>query len=499
MSSQPLILALDQGTTSTRAVLFNLTGTVVASAQKELRQIYPRPGWVEHDPELIWSDTLEVCRSAINAAGIEPSGIAAMGITNQRETVVVWERATGKPIHNAIVWQDRRTAGLCSEVVGAGREPDIQARTGLVVDAYFSASKLRWLLENVPGARASASRGELLAGTVDSFILWRLTGGAIHATDATNAGRTMLFNIHTQQWDDELLGIWDVPRSILPEVLDSNARFGSTETSLFGASFPVTGIAGDQHAAMVGQVCIDPGMAKCTYGTGAFLLLNTGDTPVSSSNRLLGTLAYRVDGSPTYAFEGSIFSAGSAIQWLRDGIGVIPDAAASQDLARRLPNNGGVFIVPAFTGLGAPYWDPDARGAVLGVTRDTSPAHFARAALEAVGYQTLDLLRAMAADGAQEPVELRVDGGMAVNDWLCQFIADIAGCVVQRPENIETTVLGAALLAATGAGLLDNLSSTAQTWRADRQFQPTMSSDERDKLYAGWQDAVRRVRSTQQG
>jgi glycerol kinase len=495
MTNAPLTLALDQGTTSTRAVLFEKNARPIATAQIELPQIYPRSGWVEHDPEEIWRATKHVIHTVLARASVRFNDVNALGITNQRETVVLWDRATGEPVHNAIVWQDRRTAGLCAEVVSAGHLETIQSKTGLVVDAYFSASKIRWLLDEIPDVRPLAERGEVLFGTIDSFLLWRLTRGTVHGTDATNASRTMLFNIHTQDWDDELLDIWAIPRAMLPVVLDCNAHFGNMHPDILGAAIAITGIAGDQHAAMIGQACFEPGMTKCTYGTGAFLLLNTGDSAVISTNRLLTTPAYRIDGKTTYALEGSIFSAGSAIQWLRDGIGVIPDAAVSGSLAEGLDGNGSVYMVPAFTGLGAPYWDPDARAAIIGITRDTGPAHLARAALESVGYQTLDLLVAMEADGATAPVQLRIDGGMVGNDWLCRFIADMVRCPVQRPANTETTVLGAALLAGLGAGIYPDLESIASVWQADQAYEPEMPSIERNSLYAGWQDAVRRVRS----
>jgi glycerol kinase len=493
MAKPTHILALDQGTTSTRAAVFDRQARRVAMVQRELRQIYPQPGWVEHDPAEIWGAAREVATGALDSAGITCSDVLALGITNQRETVVVWDRETGTPVHNTIVWQDRRTAGLCAEMVAAGLQETIQQKTGLVIDAYFSASKIRWLLDSIPGLRQRALRGEVLAGTIDSFLIWHLTAGKVHATDATNAARTMLFNIRTQDWDDVLLDLWGVPLAMLPEVRDCNAQFGSTSATLFDASIPITGIAGDQHAAMVGQACLQPGMTKCTYGTGAFLLLNTGNQPVESTQQLLTTLAYRIDGKPAYALEGSIFSAGSAIQWLRDGLRIIDSAGSSQRMAAGLASNGGVYLVPAFTGLGAPYWDPDARAALTGVTRDTGPEHLARAALEAVGYQTLDLLRAMEADGAIPPRELRVDGGMVSNDWLCQFIADMAQCPVQRPIDTETTVRGAALLAGLGAGLYDKLDTLADVWEAERLFQPVMPPNERDSLYEGWKNAVQRV------
>jgi glycerol kinase len=489
------ILAIDQGTTSTRSIVFDEKLRIVAQAQKEFEQHLPRSGWVEHDPEDLWSSTVSTCFEALARAGLALTDIAAIGLTNQRETTIVWDRKTGRAIHNAIVWQDRRTAGLCAGVIEAGHEGIIQAKSGLVVDAYFSASKIRWLLDHVDGAMDAAERGDLLFGTVDSFLICRLTNGAVHATDATNAARTMLFNIHSQEWDDELLSIWNVPRAILPDVLDSNARFGQVVAEHFGASIPIIGVAGDQHSAMVGQACFQPGMTKSTYGTGAFLLLNTGNVPVMSNNRLLTTLAYRIDGRSTFALEGSIFSAGSAIQWLRDGLLVIDNAEMSQSLAESMADNSGVYLVPAFTGLGAPYWDPDARAAIIGITRDTSPAHLARAALEAVAYQTRDLLIAMGADGATPPVELRIDGGMVGNDWLCRFIADIVQCPVQRPANVETTVLGAAMLAGLGAGIYSDLSALADLWTADVLYQPAMPVTERDRFYSGWQDAVNRSRT----
>lgn len=490
MSSSPYILALDQGTTSTRAVLFDRDARVVASAQREIPLMYPQPGWVEHDPELIWETVVEVCREA---AGDRQ--VAAMGITNQRETVVLWERSTGKPLHNAIVWQDRRTADLCRQAIDGGLEPLVQERTGLLLDPYFSASKIAWLLEHIPAVREAADRNDLMAGTIDCFLLWRLTGGTVHATDATNAARTMLFNIHSGTWDPELLDAWSIPATILPEVRDCNAAFGTTLNEIIGQEVPITGMAGDQHAATIGQSCFTPGMAKCTYGTGAFLVLNTGDSPVTSANRLLTTLAYQIDGKRTYALEGSIFSAGSAVQWLRDGLGIIPDARASQVLAEQLEDNGGVYMVPAFTGLGAPYWDPDARGTVVGITRDTGPARFARAVLESVGYQTLDLIRAMEGDSGEPLIELRIDGGMVANDWLCQFVADMVECPVRRPANIETTVLGAALLAGLGAGIYPSLEALGELWQDDRSWTPQMDGQERTRLYDGWLDAIDRTRS----
>lgn len=491
-----LILALDQGTTSTRACVFDTAGQILATAQQPLNQIFPQPGWVEHDPMEIVNASLAVCKAVIARAGDLDRPIAALGITNQRETAVIWDRASGQPVHNAIVWQDRRTAELCRTVETAGHAAVIQQETGLVIDAYFSASKIRWLLDNIPGLRDRADRGEVIAGTIDSFLIWHLTGGAVHATDTTNASRTMLFDIHRHRWSRNLLAIWDIPEVILPEVLESNATFGTTTEEVLGLAVPITGVAGDQHAATIGQACFEPGMAKCTYGTGAFLLMNTGSSALRSTNRLLTTPAYRIDGQTTYALEGSIFSAGSAVQWLRDGIGIIENASATEELVLQTSDNHGVYLVPAFTGLGAPWWDPDARGAITGITRDTGPANLARAALESVAYQTKDLLDAMVADGTANPVSLRVDGGMVGNDWLCQFIADIVDCPVQRPANIETTVLGIAILAGIGAGLIEGLPAAAAVWRPDLQFAPDMTVSTRERLYAGWHDAVSRVRTT---
>jgi glycerol kinase len=421
--------------------------------------------------------------------------VAAVGITNQRETAVVWERATGKPIYNAIVWQDRRTTALCKELVAAGHGPMVQQKTGLLIDPYFSGTELAWLMDNVPGARDAAERGELAFGTIDSFLLWRLTGGTVHATDATNASRTMLFNIHEQKWDQELLELLDIPAPLLPEVKDSAADFGATDKQLFGAALPIAGIAGDQQAALVGQAGFGPGMIKSTYGTGCFVVLNTGEQAVTSKNRLLTTLAYRLKGKPTYAIEGSIFVAGAAVQWLRDGLKLIAAAGDSQALAASLEGNRGVYLVPAFTGLGAPYWDPAARGAIFGLTRDTGIAEIVRSALEAVCYQTRDLMAAMQADGGTKLRALRVDGGMARNDWVMQFLADILDLPVERPVVTETTALGAAYLAGLQAGLFKSTADIARRWQRDRLFEPRMKAEQREALYAGWQAAVARVRS----
>jgi glycerol kinase len=493
------ILAIDQGTTSTRSIVFAAEGRPLASAQREFEQHYPHSGWVEHDLETIWQDTLAMGRAAIVQAGLEASDIAAIGITNQRETACLWQRSTGQPVHRAIVWQDRRTAALCRRLVSAGHEDLVRERTGLVIDPYFSATKLAWLLDEVRGARAAAERGELAFGTIDSFLLWRLTGGRVHATDASNASRTMLFNIHTQDWDDDLLEILNIPRAVLPEVKDCSTLFGTTPAELFGAPLPVAGVAGDQQAATVGQACFRPGMLKSTYGTGCFALLNTGEQPVTSRHRLLTTVAYRLDGKPTYCLEGSIFVAGAAVQWLRDSVRMCQQAADTEALASAVEDTSGVYMVPAFVGLGAPHWDPDARGAIFGLTRASGIPQIARAVLESTGYQTRDLMAAMNADLEGLPIapqEVRVDGGMVGNDWLCQFLADILDLPVERPAVTETTALGAACLAALEVGLFPSLDAVVSTWRSERRFDPSMDEARRDALYAGWQDAVRRTLST---
>ncbi len=497
MAGARYVLAIDQGTTSSRAMLFDRAGRPCAASQRELAQHYPKPGWVEHDPEQIWRDVLAVAGEALADAGAGAAEIAAIGIANQRETVVLWERASGRPVHPAIVWQDRRTAARCRGLQDAGHDPLVQARTGLLIDPYFSATKLAWLLDEVVGARAAALRGELAFGTIDSFLLWRLTGGRVHATDATNASRTMLYDIHRQDWDDDLLRLLDIPRGLLPEVRDCSTLFGTTPAELFGAPLPVTGIAGDQQAATVGQACFTPGMLKSTYGTGCFALLNTGQHAVTSRNRLLTTIAYRLGGQATYALEGSIFVAGAAVQWLRDGLKLIGHAGETEALAAGIEGSGGVYLVPAFVGLGAPHWDPDARGAIFGLTRATGIPQIVRAALESVGYQTQDLLAAMSADlGADTDGAVRVDGGMVANDWLCQFLADILNRPVERPGVSETTALGAAYLAGLEVGLYPSLDAVAGAWRLERRFEPQMSAPERQRLFAGWQDAVRRTRST---
>jgi glycerol kinase len=494
MTSAWHVLAIDQGTTSTRAIVFDAAGRPVALAQRELPQIFPGDGLVEHDSEAIWQATLATAREAGAAVGFER--IAAIGIANQRETTLLWDRRDGRPLHNAIVWQDRRGAALCRDLVDGGHDRLIRERTGLEVDSYFSATKLRWLLDHARGDLAEQVRaGELAFGTVDSFLLWRLTGGRHHVTDATNAARTMLFDIHRQVWDPDLLALFDIPASLLPEVRDNAADFGLTDPRWFGRTIPVTGMAGDQHAAMVGQACFAPGMVKSTFGTGAFVLAHTGDRPVASSHRLLTTLAYRLEGRPSYALEGAVFNSGTSVKWLRDMLKVIGGAAETEALARGMADNRGVYFVPAFTGLGAPWWDPDARGALSGLTRDTGIAELARAALEAVGYQTLDLIRAMQADGLTGLGCLRVDGGMAVNDWLMQFLADILDSPVERPLQTETTALGAACLAGLGAGLWQGLDEIAALWQRQARFEPAMRATERTGLVAGWHKAVERVLS----
>jgi glycerol kinase len=493
MPQPPHVLAIDQGTTSTRAIVFDANARAVAVARREHAQHFPAPAWVEHDPEDIWRDIVATVREAIERSSVGVPDIAALGITNQRETSIVWERATGKAIHRAIVWQDRRTAGDCARLKAAGGETLVQLRTGLLLDPYFSATKVAWILDHVPGARARAERGELAFGTIDTFLLWRLTGGRVHATDVTNASRTLLFDIHRQCWDEELLRLLRVPRSLLPEVRDSSALYGSTEPALFGRALPICGIAGDQQAALIGQACFAPGMAKATYGTGCFLLLNTGDTAVASANRMLTTAAYRIKGHMTYAMEGSIFVAGAAVKWLRDGLKLIESAAATAALAAAVPDDHGVYLVPAFVGLGAPYWEPNVRALLCGLTLDASAAHLARAALESVAYQTLDLTTAMARDGARRAEAFRIDGGMAANDWLCQFLADLLDARVERPVELETTALGAAFLAGLAAGVWKDLESVAATWHKAAEFVPSMPAARRAALIAGWRHAIERT------
>ncbi|HLH49977.1 MAG TPA: glycerol kinase GlpK [Roseiarcus sp.] len=494
MSAPPLLLAIDQGTTSTRSIVFRGDLSIAAVAQEEFRQIYPAPGWVEHDPEDIWRTTLSTMRDAMAKAGAEAAQIAAIGLTNQRETTLIWEHETGRPIGNAVVWQDRRTHEACARMKAAGQEGFVAERTGLVLDPYFSATKVAWLLDNIPGARARAERGALAFGTVDSFLLWRLTGGKVHATDATNAARTALFDISRGVWDSELCRLFKVPASILPKVMDCAADFGATEPSILGAPVAIRGVAGDQHAAVIGQACFAPGMAKITYGTGCFALLNTGAAPIVSKKRLLTTIAYQFAGKRTYALEGSIFVAGAAVQWLRDGLGLIRSASDSGALAAQADDAQQVYLVPAFVGLGAPYWDAEARGALFGLTRGAGPKEIARAALESVGYQTRDLVEAMRADWTT-PGEtvLRVDGGMAASDWTMQFIADILGAPVDRPKIMETTALGAAYLAGFAQGLLPAPERFAESWSLERRFTPSLPRDERERKFAGWRDAVRRT------
>jgi glycerol kinase len=487
------VLAIDQGTTSTRAMVFDEHARAVSVARRELPQHYPKPGWVEHDAEDIWRDAVAVSREAIERAGVVSAEIAALGITNQRETVVLWDRADGRPITRAIVWQDRRTAEECARLKAAGSEPMVRARTGLVLDPYFSATKLAWMLEHVPGARRRADRGELAFGTVDSYLLWRLTAGKIHATDVTNASRTLLFDIHRGQWDEELLALFGIPRPLLPEVRDSSEVYGTTAPGLFDTPLPVAGIAGDQQAALVGQACFAPGMVKSTYGTGCFVLLNTGTSAVTSSQGLLTTPAYRIAGRTSYAMEGSIFVAGAAIKWLRDALGIIREAAETEALAAALPEDHGVYMVPAFVGLGAPHWRPDARAVISGLTLAAGRAHLARAALESVAFQTRDLLDGMSADGARYADAIRVDGGMAANGWLCQFLADILDVPVERPEQIETTALGAAFLAGLATGLWPNLKALEATWTRHAVYAPRMATKTRAALLAGWQSALKRA------
>ena len=490
------VLAIDQGTTSSRAMVFRADLSVAGLAQQEFPQHFPSSGWVEHDPEDIWNSTIATCRDALKKANLAAKDIAAIGITNQRETTVVWDRSTGKAIHRAIVWQDRRTADICAKLKDEGHEPTITAKTGLIIDPYFSGTKVAWILDNVPGARERAVRGELLFGTVDCYLLWRLTGGKVHASDATNASRTLLFNIHEGDWDDELLRLIRVPRAMLPEVRDSSHRFGETVPDLFGGAIAVCGIAGDQQAATIGQACFTPGMIKSTYGTGCFALLNTGTTPVASKNKLLTTIAYQLAGKRTYALEGSIFVAGSAVQWLRDGLGVIKQAAETGPLAAKSDPAQSVYLVPAFVGLGAPYWNPRVRGALFGLTRNTGPAELAHAALESVCYQTFDLRDAMRADwpGAKAAnIVLRVDGGMTASDWTMQRLADLLDAPVDRPVIQETTALGAAYLAGLEAGVYPEPAKFADHWRLERRFKPNMSAATRERKLKGWARAVKGV------
>jgi glycerol kinase len=495
------VLAIDQGTTSSRAIVFRGDISIAATAQQEFPQHFPASGWVEHEPEDIWTSTVLVCRDALERAGLKASDIAAIGITNQRETTVVWDRKSGQAVHRAIVWQDRRTADICAKLKAEGHEPTISQKTGLIIDPYFSGTKVAWILDQVPGARKRAEAGELMFGTVDCYLLWRLTAGRVHATDATNASRTLLFNIHTGKWDDELLKILRVPRSMLPEVKDSSAKFGESEASLFGGPIAIAGIAGDQQAATIGQACFMPGMIKSTYGTGCFALLNTGATPVASKNKLLTTIAYQLAGKRTYALEGSIFVAGSAVQWLRDGLKMIMQAAETGPLADQSDSSQSVYLVPAFVGLGAPYWNPRVRGALFGLTRNTGPAELAHAALESVCYQTYDLRQAMRADWPEGKAAnvLRVDGGMTASDWTMQRLADLLDAPVDRPMIQETTALGAAYLAGLSAGVYPEPSRFADNWRLEHRFKPNMSAATRERKLKGWARAVKGVLASDEG
>jgi glycerol kinase len=488
------ILALDQGTTSSRAIIFDHDGTVRSLAQQELTQIFPQPGWVEQDGMEIWSSQVGVAAEAMSRAGLTPADICAIGITNQRETTLVWDKRTGKPVHNAIVWQDRRTAADCDLLQVKGAEQLFREKTGLVLDPYFSGTKLAWILDNVPGARARGEAGELLFGTVDSWLLWNLTGGQMHKTDASNASRTLMFNIHSGAWDEELLGLLRVPAAMLPQVCDSSIIYGETGGGIFAPSIPIAGIAGDQQAALFGQVCATPGMAKNTYGTGCFMLMHTGAKPVVSRNRLLSTVAWRIGGHTEYALEGSVFSAGSAVQWLRDGLGIIKTSAEVEQLADTVPDNGGIYLVPAFTGLGAPHWDPYARGIIVGLTRGATAAHIARAALEGIAFQVADLLRAMEDDARTSLAELRVDGGAVVNNLLMQFQADLLGVPVVRPRINETTALGAAYLAGLAVGFWRDREEIASHWRPDRVFIPAMPEPVAAALRSHWQRALERAK-----
>jgi glycerol kinase len=486
------ILAIDQGTTSSRALVFDADMKVIATAQQEFPQHFPKSGWVEHDPADLWNTTLQTCRDAIAKGGLSATEIAAIGITNQRETTVVWDATTGAPLYNAIVWQDRRTADFCRTLQDAGHDAMITAKTGLLADPYFSGTKLKWILDQTPDARSRAAKGEILFGTVDCFLIWKLTGGKAHVTDATNAARTMLYDIHKGAWSKSICDLFDIPMEMLPTVMDCAADFGTTDAGLLGAPLPIMGVAGDQQAATIGQACFKPGMLKSTYGTGCFALLNTGDTPVTSNNRLLTTIAYQLDGKPTYALEGSIFVAGAVVQWLRDAAGMITDAKDTQALAEQADPEQEVIIVPAFTGLGAPYWNPDCRGAMFGLTRNSGPAEFARAALESVGFQTRDLLEAMHADWQDSGTAptLRVDGGMSASNWAMQFLSDIIDAPVDRPTVLETTAMGAAWLAGQRASLYPDMAGFAVNWAIDQTFTPTMDADKRDARYAGWKRAV---------
>ncbi|MBS3849481.1 glycerol kinase GlpK [Devosia sp. BSSL-BM10] len=491
------ILAIDQGTTSSRAIVFAKDRSIAGSGQKEFTQIFPQDGWVEHDPEEIWESVVWSVKTALEDAKITAKDVAAIGITNQRETTLIWDRKTGKAVHNAIVWQDRRTAAYCATLKKDGHEALVTDKTGLLLDPYFSGTKIKWLLDNVEGVRARAEAGDLAFGTIDSFLIWRLTGGKSHVTDATNAGRTLLFDIADNEWDSELLNLFTVPAALLPAVKDCADDFGTAEVSLFGADIPILGVAGDQHAATIGQACFEPGMLKSTYGTGCFALLNTGTDIVRSKNRLLTTIAYRLNGETVYALEGSIFIAGAAVQWIRDGLKLVKHASETGPLARTADPSQNVYMVPAFVGLGAPWWDADARGAIYGLTRNSGPAEIAKAALEAVCYQTRDLLEAMRKDwGDSGKTVLRVDGGMVASDWTMQFLADILDAPVDRPRILETTALGAAWLAGSKAGVWPDMAEFAASWALDKQFKPEMDATTRDAKIKGWDDAVQRTLTT---
>ena len=490
------ILALDQGTTSSRSILFDHQGRIQSVAQKEFQQIYPSPGWVEHDPTEIWSSQISTASEALTREGIKAESIAGIGITNQRETTIVWDRATGEPIHNAIVWQDRRTSGLCDRLKDRGHADMIRKKTGLILDAYFSGTKIKWILDNVEGARKRAENGELAFGTVDSWLVWNLTGGDTHVTDATNASRTLLYNIHEGRWDEELLSLLDVPKSMLPEVHDSSTVYGKTKVDAFGSTaVPISGIAGDQQAALFGQMCTRPGLGKNTYGTGAFMVQNTGEEAVTSKNNLLTTIGYQLDGTPNYALEGSIFIAGAVVQWLRDELQIIRKAPEVEQLARKVDDNGGAYFVPAFTGLGAPHWDQYARGTIVGLTRGVNRNHIARAAIESMAYQVADVIDAMEADSGIETLELRADGGAAANNLLLQFQADMLGVPVVRPKTLETTALGAAYLAGLAVGFWESQDEIRKQWQLDRKFEPSMPTEKVKELRSGWSKAVDRARA----
>lgn len=489
------ILSFDQGTTSSRAIIFNNEGSIVTAAQKEFTQIFPQPGWVEHDANEIWSTQVGVAAEAVSKAGIAIHDINAIGITNQRETTVVWNKRTGEPVYNAIVWQDRRTANYCDLLKHQGYAPLIQQKTGLVIDAYFSGTKLKWILDNVQGIRASAEKGEILFGTIDSWLLWKLTNGKVHATDVSNASRTLLYNIHTLQWDDELLKLLNIPASVLPEVRSSSEIYGHTQHILTAANIPVAGIAGDQQSALFGQMCTQPGMVKNTYGTGCFMLMNTGTQPVTSNNNLLTTIAWQINGITQYALEGSVFIAGAVVQWLRDGLKIIRHSAEVETLAMEAAQSDGVYIVPAFAGLGAPYWNQHARGTITGLTRGSTAAHIARAALESIAYQSMDLIKAMQADAGITIKELRVDGGATANNLLMQFQSDLLNTTVVRPQITETTALGAAYLAGLATGYYTSIDEISKQWQVDKKFTPAISEAEREKLAKGWQQAIKATQS----